>query len=450
MTEKKSGPVKPPIIDAKARAADPAAATAETEPKKSTPEAASAPPEATARPEVEAGPSAAGGEPAQAGPDMVSPDGSEPKPETGEALSPPLAEQRLPVGALVAVGVGGAVLGAVAAYGLALAGLWPQTGAGGAVVDQGALEARIAQVDGALASQQGESAAALARIAALEDALESVQTDIESPELPDFSTFAPAEAVAGLEAELDALGARIDAVASGASGEEATALGDGLAALSTETETLAGRLDGLAAELGALGPALAAIEARVDDLDARLADQSDFEALSAERDQAISLSGALADLEAAIASGGPFTRPLAVVEAALPDLAIDAAAREAAARGVETPAALRARFTAAIPAILAARPADPQANWAQNLFDQAAAAIALRPTEGEGHQALVGQTEAALEAGDLAAAQAAFSALPDAMRGAAPDFAQALDGALAARDLVALVRDGGTGAEVLP
>jgi hypothetical protein len=90
--------------------------------------------------------------------------------------------------------------------------------------------------------------------------------------------------------------------------------------------------------------------------------------------------------------------------------------------------------------MLAAVPPDPQANWAQTLLDQAASTLALRPTDGDSPQGLVGRTEAALAAGDLAAAQTAFAALPQPMQAAAPGFDRELARAQSAQALLETVR----------
>src|SRR5690606_38131828 len=84
--------------------------------------------------------------------------------------------------------------------------------------------------------------------------------------------------------------------------------------------------------------------------------------------------------------------------------------------------------------------ADPEAGWAETLLDQAASTLALRPTEGNSPQALVGRTEAALASGDLDGAEDAFGALPAPMQDAAPGFAEALDATQAARALIAAAR----------
>src|SRR5690606_31060425 len=105
-------------------------------------------------------------------------------------------------------------------------------------------------------------------------------------------------------------------------------------------------------------------------------------------------------LETAIATGNPFASQLAALETLLPTLTVSGDAR-AAASGVTPPADLLAQLRADIPKILAARPQDDNAGWAETLLGQAASTLALRPTDGDSPEGLVGRTEAALASGDL-------------------------------------------------
>lgn len=410
MTDKKPGPVKPPIIDAKPRPSD---KPAEEKPAPKPEEAAAEPSPAAAKPEA-------------AKPDPA-PKAEPPKADT--LPSGPGAAPLLPLGPLVTAAGAGALIGLGLAYGLASFGFWPQADDSGALT---AVETRAAQLENTLAARESETAEFAARL----DTIEGQLAGIEAREPISTEGLAAQADFEALATQLTELSARVDAVAAGATGEEAAEVAATLTTLSGEIDTLAQRLDAVEPQIAEFD----SIVARLDDLDARIADQADFEAVAAERDQLAQLPAALGALETAIAAGTPFAAPLAELEAILPALEIPEQARAAAATGATPPAELLARFRAAIPAILAARPQDGTAGWAETLLGQAASTLALRPTDGDSPQGLVGRTEAALASGDLENAQTAFASLPEPMRAAAPGFAEALAQSRAAQALLQSAR----------
>lgn len=457
MAEKKSGPVKPPIIDAKPRTADadkqpPRAAGAVPPAQKASPpdahpetglagtgKPADAAPGSTPKAD-QAQKSAAPASDAPPRPEPQKPVGSA-SPLRGERIEP---APRTPVGALMAAAGGGAAIAVAIGYGLTLAGLWPQPSDPGIAAALADLERRNAALETRLADTldeaQVQAGNAATRIEALEADLsariEALATLAQTPP----EGFAASADLDALQADVTALAARIEALAAGASGEQSEEIAGQLVQLANAVTALGERLDAVEPELSGIGPALADAQVRLDDLDQRIADQPAFDAVAADRDRMAQVSAARDALDAAIASGEPFAGVLATIEALQPGLAISEEARAAATAGAPQLARLRADFGAAIPAMLAARPPADQGNWAQTLLDQAAAAVALRPTEGDGPEALVGRTEAALERGDAAAARDAFAGLPQPMQAAAPGFAEALDRHLAAQALRQTVR----------
>jgi len=436
MAEKKSGPVKPPIIDAtprregaEKRAASGGASGARPEP--SAPASASATPASATRPEPKQKASdskpASATQPAPSASSAPRSDAAAASPASGPGAMSPLV--------LAGSVGGGALIGLALAYGVALAGWWPQPGAldGGEIA---ALEARTTEMERALAGQALERTALEDRLGAAEMALGQLSA-AEAPSLDGLAAEADLDA---LSTRVDELASRLDAVAAGASAEDSTRIATELTGIAAQASDLSARLDALEPQVANLAPRIAATEARVDDLDTRIADQPAFEAVSAERDRVALLPSALGALERAVTSGQPFAVELAALEPLLPSLQISPQVRAVAASGADTDAGLLARFRAEIPDILAARPRDPEAGWAQTLLDQAASAIALRPTAGDTPQALVGRTEEALETGDVNTAAAAFAALPAPMQQAAPGFTEAWARTLAARDLLETIR----------
>jgi len=439
MAEKKTGPVKPPIIDATARPSDkdkpaPESTTAETAKTSQKPEPAQATPKSAQATKPDPKPTSGSGVTGTASDDKPKPSPAKAGSEAGTAAKAeqPSALAALPLVPLAATAGAGALVGLALAYGLASFGYWPQPGQ---APDLSQFDARATRLESAIASREAESEQIADRI----NGLEAQIAGIEPASTEGLAAQADLDAMSG---QIGELSSRIEAIAAGASGDEVSEVADNLSSLSTQIGDLANRLDTLEPQIAETQPILETAMTRLDDLDARIASQSDFETVAAERDRATQLPAALGALETAIASGQPFAAQLASVETLLPDLEISSQVRTAANAGVASASGLLAQLRAAIPEILAARPRDEQAGWAQTLLDQAASAIALRPTDGDTPQALVGRTEAALDAGELDAARAAFSALPDPMQSAAPQFARGLDRAIAVEALLDAARSG--------
>lgn len=444
MTEKKSGPVKPPIIDATARQSEkdkPAPQDTAAQTPKASQKPEPAPLKSGSASKSEAKPTSGSSAKTERPDDTPKPSATAPNTDTGPAPKPkqPATKQGpLPFAPLAATAGVGALVGLALAYGLAGFGLWPQQEAPAPDLTQ--FDARAARLESAIAARAAENEQMADTINALEGQIAGI-----APISTDG--LAAQDDIDALNTQLSELSNRIEAIAAGASGDEVAEVADTLSGLSSRIDDVAGRIEAIEPEIAQALPALETALSRLDDLDARIANQSQFEAVAAERDRATQIPAALGALETAIASGEPFAAQLATVETLLPDLEISPQVRAAANSGAASAGGLLVQLRAAIPDILAARPRDAQAGWAETLFDQAASAIALRATDGDTPQALVGRTEAALDAGDLAAAKTAFGSLPVDMRNAAPAFAQALDQSIAVESLIDAARSGTAPAE---
>lgn len=451
MAEKKSGPVKPPIIDAQARPAEKPA------PEKPGPNPAPIPgdkpaatkPEDSPKPQATK-PSAAAADQAGAGPNSAferqapkegAPEKDAPKPQAARSAEPPKAPPppaREPAPApitpwlpLLGASAAGALIGFGLAWGAASLGYWPDRNSA-AQGDLAELRTRTGQLEDALALREAEAADTSARIAELSNRFASIEP-AEPVSTEGLAAQTDLDALAG---QISDLSSRIEALAAGATGDEVNQVADSLSGLTSQVSALAERLDALEPQMDQFAPALE----RIDALDARIADQDRFEALAADRDRALRLPGAIAALESAVESGQPFSAQLTEISSILPAFEIGEEARQVAASGALAAPQLLTEFRAAIPALLAAAPRDPEAGWPQSLFDQTVSALALRPTEGDSPQALVGRTEAALAAGDLDAAHEAFIAMPEPMQAAAPAFARELGNSRLAHAVVEDVR----------
>lgn len=385
MADKTTGPVKPPILDAKPREAKTAAAEpAPSVAKAETP--GSAPAGDSSRPAEHQKPAASASEPL-------------------DAATPPARTPLLP---LAAAGLGGAVLGVILSYLVASAGYWPNRDAAPGPSQDAfdALSARVSQLADAPALPENLET----RLAALETA------NAQAPQ-PDSA--------------IEQLSDRIAALENAAPAE-------------TETASLAARIEALEAD----SSAAQGIADRLAALEDAIIDRDEAAAIAGDRDRLAQLPAAIAGLESAMASGRPFASALAAA-ADLSAIAPTDAAIAAAATGVASDGALLAAFRALIPSLLAAGGPPPEAGWLETLGGQAAAALALRPAGGEGDDpaSLVGRTETALEAGALDDAAALVAVYPAPMAAIAAPFAETLS-ARAAADAYLQALRGGPGAPV--
>ncbi|MDB5530856.1 MAG: hypothetical protein JWR51_3959 [Devosia sp.] len=365
-SETKSGPVKPPVLDLKAR--------------ETRPEGESVKPEA-AKP----------AEPKDAA--------AKPTPPKAPASAEP--EREFAFGAAIA----GAVLGLAAAYGLALLGYWPSAPAPVVQADP-----RVAQLGSAIPelqtvtqTTQSELAALNARVAGLEKA---GGTAVAS---------APPVDLGGIQADIAALSARVEGL--GAAPANAVAPAD-IDALKTDLAGFGTRLDELGARIGTTEAGVRTLETSVTATTAALAEQpSDVGAV-------LQLPLVLSGFESAFATGRPYETELAALRAAVPTASIPTDIANGATTGLTRPDVIASRFAAVLPAMLAGRPANPDAGWQDGALDWLRSAIALRPTgelPGDDPEAVVSRLEAAIGRRDYAAAETLMSSLPAPMQAAAGD-----------------------------
>lgn len=425
MAERKSGPVKPPVIDLKANDPSPAPAP-QPDPAAAKPSAADAAPAASARP-------------AEAPRTQPRPPRTEtkprPAPEPPPAApqpTPPLRQARLamPWSAISIAAIGGAVLGTALTY--ALVNLLPMPSSPLPFADPTAslesLESRMATLEATLPELQDTGLKTQlsldATITQLDTGLTDARTGLEAL----TARVAAAEAaipkaatvdLAPLTAQLESLEGRVTAIAAGASSADAAALADSLTSIEASladlttrlaaAETTLGGLDGIRSDLAA---AKAAIAAQTQTLG------------GANIGPAVRLPLVVSGLETAFAGGRPFAAELASLKTLLPDLAVPEPLTALAETGLARPDALRADFRTVVPAILAGRTAESTGDWGKDAIEWAKGLLALRPTgeiEGNTPEAIVSRLEAAMERQDFVAATDLLDRLPEAMQSAAGD-----------------------------
>lgn len=269
------------------------------------------------------------------------------------------------------------------------------------------------------------------------------------------------EQISALAAQLDNLSNRIEAVAAGASGEDAANLSNDIEQLLAQNSALREQLDSVAttaqttaAELAdqsstaqqanqTLAQDLTQAQAKIAQLETDIASlltmRADLQTEQASVSVAAKLPIALSSFQSGVTSGQAFDQSLQSLSALLPELAIPTAVTDFSAQGLPTAQALQDRFQSIVPDVLAKLPVDPEANLADRLTQSLQQAFAMRDisSEADNPQALVGVAETALGNGDFAAAKAALENLPTDMQTVAADILSTLDAHVAAQNLIA-------------
>jgi hypothetical protein len=217
--------------------------------------------------------------------------------------------------------------------------------------------------------------------------------------------------VTGVTDDLARLSSRID-------GLEKTPTPDtgAVDALRSDFTALGGRIDELGARVGTAEASLRTLDTTMSETRATLAAQpSDIGAV-------LQLPLILSGFETAFATGRPYETELAALRAAAPATKIPTVIANQASEGLTRPDVIAQRFDAVLPAILAGRPADPDAEWQSGALNWFAGAIALRPTsemDGDTTEAITSRLIGAVERRDFATAQSLLQRLPGPMQAAA-------------------------------
>jgi len=453
MAERKSGPVKPPVIDLTARPAEakpekPAATAPET-----TNPAETAPKPAAAKPARAAGPASPGepAKPAEAPPptETIVPEAAKAAPgKPGPGPSPSVPAPRGNAWGPAGLGaVAGAVVAVAVCYGLATTGYWPRPADDAGRLE--ALDSAVAQaqqaatangtaltdlghrIDGVESNLAAKTAAAAQSLGQVQDGLAKLQ-----------AAKPPAADLAPIEAELKTLSGRVDAVAAGASSADAGALAANLATVQQSLNDLSTRLSALDGRASATDTAMAGLKSQLDQAKAAI-DQAAAAPSPKAIASAMQLPLLLSALETDFAAGRPYAADLSALTAAEPEARVPASVSDAAANGLPAPEEIARQFEARMPDMLAALPGAADTSWQGQLTDWVKGALALRPAgeqQGEGPAAVLSRVEGAVGRHDFAAALKLFDALPQPARDAAGDVAAQMRALADAQDFVANLR----------
>jgi hypothetical protein len=435
MAERKSGPVKPPVIDLKARDATQEVQAREAAKAAETPEPVDAAIEAsrpleTPKPAAKAAP-----KPRPKAEPVEKP--AEPVAEPPRAVPPPpppvrpQARLAMPWSAISIAAVAGALLGTGLTYGLV--NLVPMPSNAPVIADptdelasqsqrlvtledrlpaleQGALDTE-ARLDNASTQLESGLAEVKTSIAALQKTIEDVRTSIPTPTEVDLTA---------LTQQLETLDSRVTAIAAGASSADAAVLADSLTGIEASVATLTQRLDAADGKLNTIDPELSRLSTELEAAKTAIAAQNQTLG-GANIGPAIKLPLVVSGLETAFSAGRPFAAELESLTAILPDITVPPLVSAASETGLTRPDTLVAEFNKIVPDILAGRAAGSKGDWTQDAIEWAKALLALRPSEeleGDTPEAIVSRLEAAMERRDFLAAATLLDQLPDAMQSA--------------------------------
>jgi hypothetical protein len=398
MAERKPGPVKPPVIDLKAR---PQEGKAETE----TGETAAEPARPTPPPR-------------------------------------PSARLAMPWSAIAIAAAAGALLGTGLTYGLV--NLVPMPDRRPLPLDPAprleALETALAETSGRIGSGEEQARRTQvsldATIAQLDAGLTELRAAIAALPAPAATDLAP------LEAQLAALEDRVAAIGAGASNADAASMAETLSGIETERTQVQARLDQHDGRLGGLDTALVALRDELAAARAEFSVQSSPVG-SVPLGPAVKLPLLVSGLESALANGRAYAGELDALSALLPDLAVPEAVRTAAATGLPRPDAVAARFTALVPEILGGRAAVASGDLGQDALEWLKGVLALRPTgeiEGTTPEAVISRLEPAVARGDFIAAAALLDGLPQPMQAASGEVGGQIRSLGAAQTFIADLR----------
>lgn len=448
MAERKSGPVKPPILDLEARKDADAEKTAAGKTATGT-KAGRGAKTGAGRPSAaqetggaqekahtgttggasEAGTGGSGQDDgARAGEAQTERSGSA-DPARGASRTGP---------ALVGL-AGGAVLGLVLSYGVAYLGYWPAPNA-----QNGEIAALRNQVE-SLQQKSGANASGLSQFNDRVNALEtSAKNDIATltksvSDLQDKVNAGQNVDLGPIEKRISALSDRIDAIAAGASSSDAQALSKGMATNRDNIATLSDTVSGLKTSLSDLGSKGSDLASRVSALENRPPPDASAAAATAVR-----LPMALGGLRTALDNGRPYANELSAITTSLPGLSVPATVANAAKTGLPRPDRVASELHAAVPDMLAAKPAPQGADWKGVLLDRIKSLVAMRPAggpEGDSPDAVVARIEAAVNRHDFATARDLFGKLPRAMVAAAGNLPDRISALADAYGMIARARE---------
>lgn len=338
------------------------------------------------------------------------------------------------IGGRIAAGVVGGLVALLGAGALQYAGLLGAPGGGPGSASPDDMQGQIADLRSEITTLKNAGDGGLGtRVDGLSAALDQVKSDV-------LALKSGTESGGGDQAALSALSDKVAEVE-----KAVAALGQGGGAQPVDLGPLNEKIAALEALVKAAGEASGTQEGRIATLEQSVSQLSAKVDAQASQPK-IALAIAAAALKSALERGAPFSAELDTFAAIAPDAPQVAALRAYAGKGVPTRAAIAGGMDAAADRMIAAaRPADPDAGFFQQLLSSAESLVKVRPVgvvEGKGVPETVARMEVAVNQGDYAKALAEYDGLPEAAKAAGADFAALLKARLDAEaQLDSLVSD---------
>ncbi len=352
--------------------------------------------------------------------------------------------------------LGGAVLGVAASFLLALVGLWPQNTAPIAPVSEvpaqnstliSQLQQQLSEFESLSKSNQSNISSISATLkkdendftlklqeinSQLSQQIEKLQRQIEAQKDQIITQFEGQLASIDLrivENQIAQFDERLNALAAGASNEEAMEFANSIADLKTNISDLSNSIAYINENIALHNTQIVTLENNLDTIVQKVETQEiamqeaqEADEKKAKQSAKAQLPLALSSFESAIYNGKSFDVALTDISEVLPELVVPDELKQSAVRGFDDPKNIISEFSALVPAILSARPIAQGASWQEKLSDKALSLLALRPTgevEGDSPTQLVARIETSLQKQDFIVADELIKSLPQPMQEAA-------------------------------
>ena len=220
---------------------------------------------------------------------------------------------------------------------------------------------------------------------------------------------------------------RINALAAGATNEQSQEFALSIAKIRENNDKLLNSLTTALSNIDLHNTQIITLENNLDTIISQIAQQNEIKQAQLATNQAAkdkkTLSSkiplALSTFESAIYNGQDFTPSLSELKMILPDLLIPDEINKIALKRLDDPKNIISEFNAVIPAILSVKPLNEDSSWQQKLLNKGSSLLAIRPTgevEGEGPAQLIARIETALQARDFRKSNDLINSLPEPMQ----------------------------------
>ncbi len=361
-----------------------------------------------------------------------------------------LLQNKLLISTIFAV-FAGAILGVAISFLLALIGVWPQKAPPANLLNSpasiAALEKQTATLEQSVSANsnsiddinshleilQQTLDSAITQNQALENNLAKISEQITiinsqaltKQDLPEQIDLTP------IEKRLTILSDKIATIDAGANSADASAIVNSISLLREQSELLKSEINNLQSNIVVNDQTINQLENTLQQLideNSQLAEKITLlESKKPTTEPVAQLPISITALEGAIGLGKPFASELGAIKVAFPDIIIPDVLLNNATNGFALPKDIARDFSLLVPKLLAAKQIDENATWSQKLVQKSLSLLAIRPlgeAEGDSLEANIANIETALKNGDFIKADEYFNRLPKDIRALAGDSAK--------------------------